>query len=153
MDSSKNMSTQGDLYYLSDDGQASWHNFTLTEGSFIHRTLQAEVPLVEPIPLRLRQQWLPSSDSIYPPNTVVEIMGFDEAKPDIIRVRTTSVITGILSKRPVLLRTRPKSCKGAQRIFCSPELKRWERIHEEYMSHLHSRRKGRTIKLIAEQTI
>ena len=152
--SQRNISTQGDLYSLSQDGQASWHSFTPTEGSYIHRTLQAGVPPVEPIPLRPLQQWLPSSDSIYPPNTVVEILGFEKASPLLIRVRTyLSNNRDPVKTTSTINNSSDVMHGGSSNILLTPAQALGTYPRRVYMSHLHSRRKYRTINLIAEPTL
>ena len=152
--SQRNISTRGDLYSLSQDGQASWHSFTPTEGSYIHRTLQAGVPPVEPIPLRPLQQWLPSSDSIYPPNTVVEILGFEEASPIMIRVRTyLSNNRDPVKTTSTINNSFDVMHGGSSNILLTPAQALGTYPRRVYMSHLHSRRKYRTINLIAEPTL
>jgi len=45
-------------------------------------------PPEEPVTLRHLQKLLPSSDSIFPPNTALELLGFNAVHSDIARVRT-----------------------------------------------------------------
>jgi len=84
----RNISTQGNLCSISKEGKSSWHKFTPTEGSLINKTILAGDPPDEPIILRPLQQWLPSSDSAFLSKAVVEILGFDAAQTDRVKVRT-----------------------------------------------------------------
>jgi len=74
----------GDLYSFSAEGTSKWTDFVTTKGASLLQW-QAGEPSAQPIPLRALQQWLPSEDSIYPSNTMVEILGISEG---LLNVRT-----------------------------------------------------------------
>jgi len=107
----------GDLYSLSSEGKSSWHDFSLTKGASL-RQWQAGEPPDEPIPLRPLQQWLPSADSIYSSNTLVEILGWSEDNLDLINVRTfTSTNSDPIRMTSTIRNSNPLSTTGRSLFY------------------------------------
>ena len=150
----RSISTQGDLYSFSREGKSSWHKLTPTEGSLINTTIMAGDPPDVSVTLRPLQQWLPSSDSVFPANTVVELLGFDIAQPDKIRVRTyisnnrdpvRSTSTMHNSSDPMLGGSSPILLFPTQALGSYPR--------RVYMNNPKCSRKGCAINFIAEPTL
>jgi len=143
----------GDVYFLSSEGSSSWNDFTLTKGASL-RQWQAGEPPNEPIPLRPLQQWLPSADSMYSSNTLVEILGWSEDNPDLINVRTFTSnnsdpirITSIIRNSTPLLQggasfttISPLQALGSypRRIFLAPTSKHGRAVTHIYLPTLYT---------------
>ena len=83
----RSISILGDLYSCVSGSPPEWHDFSNTLGKKLVE-LQSGNPPDAPVPLWSKQFWFPSSDANFPPDTIVEIMGFTHDDPPLLNIRT-----------------------------------------------------------------
>ena len=119
----RHISQLGDLYSYISGSTPTWHDFSTTAGHAMAE-IQLGSPPSDPVCLRSDQFWLPmdTAESIFPRDTIVEILGFTHDDPPLVNIRKWRTNDGgsVARTKDVYLSKYPPLMGGATGLSLFP---------------------------------